>query len=282
MRSFLGFISRKHFVAVFKFSERCGMSHFTQMRNCHSRTWAALGGLLGRLLLLHWQPLSFHLWDEALPGLDLLRTDSLLIGDEGLDVLEEDIDLCSLLPPMPLKHIGAPALIWPRCRRTTERKPESIIRPKMGFNSCLSADNYKSHVQWRVSLGPHIELHCYHRQKWEWCRRAPGSGCGYRGWGPAWGRGGCQGEAREHDARCPASSGVSSDVSHVTAAGSPPHLSQTHPNKEKQPANKQAPCGFYCPTQTGCYLRTLPALSIIKPRLNLKCFYRELVMAFNC
>lgn len=53
------------------------------MRNCHSRTLSALGGRAGRLLLLHWQPLSFHLRNESLPSLDLAQTDSLLIGDQG-------------------------------------------------------------------------------------------------------------------------------------------------------------------------------------------------------
>lgn len=101
----LWFIARKHFVIEFKFSAHYSTSHFTQMRNCHSRTSSALGGLLGRLLPFHWQPLSFHLWDEALLGLDLLWTDSLLKGDEGLDVLEQDIDLCSLLLQIPLKHV---------------------------------------------------------------------------------------------------------------------------------------------------------------------------------
>lgn len=43
--------------------------------------------------------------DEALLGLDLLWTDRLLIGDEGLDVLEQDIDLCTLLLQIPLKHV---------------------------------------------------------------------------------------------------------------------------------------------------------------------------------
>lgn len=86
----LGFTSWKHFVIENKFQ----VSHFTQMRNCRSRTLSALGGRAGRLLLLHWQPLSFHLWDETLQSLDLPQTDSLLIGDQGLDVLEEDIDLC--------------------------------------------------------------------------------------------------------------------------------------------------------------------------------------------
>lgn len=59
------------------------MSHFTQTRNCRSRTMSASGGRAGRLLLLHWQPLSFHLRDESLPSLDLAQTDSLLIGDQG-------------------------------------------------------------------------------------------------------------------------------------------------------------------------------------------------------
>lgn len=81
------------------------LQYESQMRNCHSRTSSALGGLLGRLLLFRWQPPSFHLWDEALLGLDLPWTDSLLIGGEGLDVLEQDIDLCTLLLQIPLKHV---------------------------------------------------------------------------------------------------------------------------------------------------------------------------------
>lgn len=95
----------KLFVTEFKFGAHCSFSHFKQMRNCHSRTSSALGGLLGRPLLFHWQLPSFHLRDEALLGLDLLWTDRLLIGDEGLDVLEQDIDLCTLLLQIPLKHV---------------------------------------------------------------------------------------------------------------------------------------------------------------------------------
>lgn len=51
-------------------------------------------------LPFHWQlpSPSFH-------GFDLLWTDSLLIGDEGLDVLEQDIDLGTLLPQIPLKQV---------------------------------------------------------------------------------------------------------------------------------------------------------------------------------
>lgn len=97
----LGFISWK---ALCHWA-RHTMSHSAQTRICHSRTLSTLGGLLGTLLLLHWQPLSFHLWDEALPGLDLPQTDGLLISDQGLDVLEEDIDLCPLLLQMPPKHV---------------------------------------------------------------------------------------------------------------------------------------------------------------------------------
>lgn len=57
---------------------------------------------------VHWQLPPFHLQDEALLELDLRWTCAPLIGDEGLDVLEQRLDLYTLLLQISLK----PVISW--------------------------------------------------------------------------------------------------------------------------------------------------------------------------